>query len=29
VHNKVADGLGKIGVLVALESKGEKAVLTA
>jgi len=28
VHNKVADGLGKIGVLVALESTGEKAVLT-
>jgi elongation factor Ts len=28
VHNKVADGLGKIGVLVALESAGEKAVLT-
>lgn len=23
VHNKVADGLGKIGVLVALESKGD------
>ncbi len=29
VHNKVADGLGKIGVLVALESKGDKAALTA
>jgi elongation factor Ts len=28
VHNKVADGLGKIGVLVALESTGDKAVLT-
>jgi elongation factor Ts len=28
VHNKVADCLGKIGVLVALESSGEKAVLT-
>ena len=28
VHNKVADGLGKIGVLVALEGTGEKAVLT-
>jgi elongation factor Ts len=28
VHNKVADGLGKIGVLVALESAGDKAVLT-
>ena len=29
VHNKAADGLGKIGVLVALESKGDKAVLTS
>ena len=28
VHNKVADGLGKIGVLVALESTGDKALLT-
>jgi len=28
-HNKVADGLGKIGVLVALESKGDKAALAA
>jgi len=27
VHNKVADGLGKIGVLVALESEGDKAAL--
>ena len=27
LHNKVADGLGKIGVLVALESKGDKPVL--
>ena len=27
VHNKAADGLGKIGVLVALESKGDKAAL--
>jgi elongation factor Ts len=27
VHNKVADGLGKIGVLVALESRGEGAAL--
>jgi len=27
VHNKVADGLGKIGVLVAIESKGDKAAL--
>src|SRR6476620_5638560 len=29
VHNKAADGLGKIGVLVALESKGDKAALAA
>lgn len=29
VHGKVADGLGKIGVLVALESSGDKAKLTA
>jgi elongation factor Ts len=29
VHNKAADGLGKIGVLVALASKGDKAALTA
>jgi elongation factor Ts len=28
-HNKVADGLGKIGVLVALESKGDKAALAS
>lgn len=27
VHNAVADGIGKIGVLVALESKGDKASL--
>ncbi len=27
VHNKAADGLGKIGVLVALESKGDKGKL--
>jgi elongation factor Ts len=27
VHNKVGDGLGKIGVLVALDSKGDKAAL--
>jgi elongation factor Ts len=27
VHNKAGDGLGKIGVLVALESKGEKPAL--
>ena len=27
LHNKVADGLGKIGVLVALESKGDKPAL--
>ena len=29
MHNKVADGLGKIGVLVALESKGDTAALAA
>jgi elongation factor Ts len=29
VHNKAVDGLGRIGVLVALESKGDKAALTA
>jgi len=29
VHNKAADGLGKIGVLVALESKGEPKALAA
>ncbi len=27
VHNKVAEGLGKIGVIVALESKGDKPTL--
>ena len=27
MHNKVADGLGKIGVLVALESKADKATV--
>jgi elongation factor Ts len=27
VHNKAADGLGKIGVIVALDSKGEKGAL--
>ena len=27
VHSPIADGLGKIGVIVALESKGDKAVL--
>jgi elongation factor Ts len=27
VHNKVADGLGKIGVLVGVESKGDKTAL--
>jgi elongation factor Ts len=27
LHNKVADGLGKIGVLVAVESKGDKPAL--
>ncbi|MBI1868698.1 MAG: elongation factor Ts [Methylocystis sp.] len=29
VHAQVADGLGKIGVIVALESKGDKNVLAA
>ncbi|MER2607179.1 MAG: translation elongation factor Ts [Siculibacillus sp.] len=29
VHNQVTDGLGKIGVLVALESTGDKAALAA
>jgi elongation factor Ts len=29
VHNKAAEGLGKIGVVVALESKGDKAALAA
>ncbi|MCB8838575.1 translation elongation factor Ts [Aurantimonas sp. VKM B-3413] len=29
IHNQVADGLGKLGVLVALESTGDKAALTA
>jgi elongation factor Ts len=29
VHNSVADGLGKIGVLVGLESTGDKAKLAA
>ncbi len=29
VHNKAADGLGKIGVLVAVESEGDQAALTA
>ena len=29
VHNKVADGLGKIGVLVGLESAGDAAKLQA
>ncbi len=28
VHNRVAEGLGKMGVLVALESTGDKAKLT-
>ncbi len=27
MHNKVSDGLGKIGVLIALESKGDKPTL--
>ncbi|MEO1398454.1 MAG: translation elongation factor Ts, partial [Pseudomonadota bacterium] len=29
VHNAISDGLGKIGVLVALESTGDKAALAA
>jgi elongation factor Ts len=29
VHNKVADGLGRIGVLVAIESTGEKSALAS
>ncbi|WAJ30872.1 translation elongation factor Ts [Antarcticirhabdus aurantiaca] len=29
VHNQAADGLGKLGVLVAIESTGDKAALTA
>jgi elongation factor Ts len=29
IHNKAADGLGKVGVLVALESKGKAAELAA
>ena len=29
IHNKVADGLGKIGVLVAIESKGDAPTLSA
>ena len=29
LHNKIADGCGKIGVLVALESSGDKAKLLA
>jgi elongation factor Ts len=29
VHNKAADGLGKIGVLVAVESKGEPKAIAA
>ena len=28
VHNAVADGLGKIGVIVALEGSGDAAALT-
>jgi elongation factor Ts len=27
IHNKAADGLGKVGVLVSLESKGDQAAL--
>jgi elongation factor Ts len=29
IHNKAADSLGKVGVLVALESKGDQAALSA
>ncbi|MEX6507632.1 translation elongation factor Ts [Jiella sp. M17.18] len=29
IHNQVTDGLGKLGVLVAMESTGDKAALTA
>ncbi|MEM1038495.1 MAG: translation elongation factor Ts [Pseudomonadota bacterium] len=29
IHNAISDGLGKIGVLVALESTGDKAALAA
>ena len=29
MHNSIADGLGKIGVLVALESEGDAAALNA
>lgn len=29
IHNSVADGMGKIGVLIALESSGDKAKLDA
>ncbi|UCH74520.1 MAG: elongation factor Ts [Rhodospirillales bacterium] len=29
IHNKLADGLGKIGVLVALESTGDKSKIAA
>lgn len=29
IHNQVAEGLGKLGVLVAIESEGDKAALTA
>ena len=29
IHNKAADGLGKVGVLVSLESKGKPAELAA
>ncbi|MAU96976.1 MAG: elongation factor Ts [Fulvimarina sp.] len=29
IHNQVADGLGKLGVLVAIESTGDKAKLAA
>jgi len=29
VHNAAVDGIGKLGVLVALQSEGDKAVLTS
>ena len=29
IHNQVAEGLGKMGVLVAIESEGDKSVLAA
>ncbi|MFP3541338.1 hypothetical protein SB770_32950, partial [Pseudomonas sp. SIMBA_044] len=29
IHNAAGDGIGKLGVLVALKSEGDKAVLTS